>query len=209
MLKSSQSIQVILLMIAALVLGAFAPRNSLAQDLRPPGLFDLGVAAVKAPSLAAADAAASIVRNNAPFGSLLVPSAAAAMPVLKKGDFLLTRGTANPIPGYWNHVAIYDGSGYVIESRFPSGVKKTQVTTFINSCSQISVYRPNAQYLTPSMVDYAQKQIGQPYSNFNCVKLARVSYYAATLRFGTGDDPGWLLPDHLTTDRRLIFVGSK
>ncbi len=44
----------------------------------PQGLFDLGVAAAKAPSLAAVDAASSIIRNYVPFGSLLVSSPAVA-----------------------------------------------------------------------------------------------------------------------------------
>ena len=212
------------LVAGVLVSGAVAPRNSLAQERREPekssvvttgqqpkarvgeepkpaGLLDLGL-----------DYGGSVVEAATGL-TLLRPSAISvrAMPVLKKGDLLVTWSRLSPsriFPGDWNHVAIFDGNGFVIESQFPGGVQKTSLAPFINSSDKINVYRPNAK-LTTSLVDYANKQIGQSYINFNCVKLARVSYYAATLNVGAGDDPGWRWPEHVTKDSRLIFVGSK
>jgi uncharacterized protein YycO len=146
--------------------------------------------------------------------------AEAAWPTLKKGDVLVTRNVIwNFVPGYWNHSAMYDGAGYVIEAQ-PSltggRVKKTPLATFYNTYPQINVYRLNAQFLVPRMVQYANSLVGQPYQDpfngggYNCVMVIRLSYYYATLAYTPGgEDPRWVIPDNIASDRRFIYVGQK
>lgn len=143
----------------------------------------------------------------------------AALPALKKGDVLLTRNAVfNIVPGYWNHSAIYDGNGNVIEAQVTGQnvVKKTSFTTFTNKYPEIVVYRLNAQYLVPRMVDRANQLVGQPYSLFvgnggySCVALVRFSYYYATLAYVQGgENPSWMIPDNITTDWRFVYIGKK
>lgn len=145
--------------------------------------------------------------------------ASAAWPALKKGDILVTRNAAvNVVPGYWNHAAMYDGAGSVIEAQAPGSggrVKKTPLTTFVNTYPTIRVYRPNAQYLTNRMVDYGNSLVGKKYqdvwgSGYNCVMVVRLSYYYASLAYTRGgDDRRWVVPDDIVRDRNLLYVGGK
>src|SRR5438046_6525401 len=75
-------------------------------------------------------------------------TAHAGWPGLRKGDVLVTRNAVfNFVPGYWNHVALYDGAGSVIEAT-PSltgwVVRKTPLDTFYKAYTKIQVYRVNA-----------------------------------------------------------------
>ncbi len=154
--------------------------------------------------------------GTAALGSLLfLPSSAeAAWPKLRDGDVFLTRNPRNNmVPGYWNHAALY-ASGLVYEAQVNPGIRTVPFNVFYGTYPRIAVLRLNAQYLVPRMLWYARSLVGKPYTvlpvhgGYTCVFYVRVSYYFATLAYAP-TDPGWIIPDHIAADRRLISVGSK
>ena len=148
-------------------------------------------------------------------GLILTPRAAeAAWPALRRGDVFLTRNLFNNIvPGYWNHVALYD-AGFVYEAQPSPGIRSVPYAAFLKENFRIRVLRLNGQYLVPRMLDYAKSLVGEPYNilpitgKYTCVMYIRASYYFATLAT-TPVDPGWLTPDHLARDTRFVDVGGK
>ncbi|GEM_PF-5639039 len=149
-------------------------------------------------------------------GALILPSTAKAIwPVLREGDVFVTRNPWNNIvPGYWNHTALYS-AGRVYEAQInPGTIRSVTLGTFRDSYPRINILRLHAQYLVPRMVQYAKSLVGKPYTilpyrgGYSCVLYVRASYYYATLAY-RAVDPGWFIPDHIASDNRFVFVGSK
>jgi len=91
------------------------------------------------------------------------------------GDILLTKGTDHTVYGYWKHIAIYAGDGYVVESAAAydaghhvwliNGVAYTRVKDVCSrEVDEVLVMRleDNPQAVTAA-VDYARNQIGKNY----------------------------------------------
>ena len=148
-------------------------------------------------------------------GLILTPRAAeAAWPALRRGDVFVVRNPFNNIvPGYWNHVALYD-AGSVLEAQPSSGIRSIPYATFYRTYPRIRVLRLNAQFLVPRLLTYARGLLGKPYTilpangGYTCVMFIRVSYYYASLAY-TPADPGWLTPDHVARDTSFVDVGGK
>lgn len=117
---------------------------------------------------------------------------------IKVGDVISskTRGEFSNmfVPGFFGHVAIYDGDGYVIEAT-THGVVKTHLAWFLFGKDYVTVVRPN--FMTEEQkwlaVDYCKRQIGKPYDySFNTSNID--SFYCSELiysafRFVLGESP--------------------
>jgi len=118
--------------------------------------------------------------------------------LLKAGDVISTktRGEFSNIfvPGFFGHVAIYDGEGFVIEAT-TRGVVRTHLAWFLFGKDYATVVRPN--FMTDDQkwlaVDYCKRQIGKPYDySFNTSNID--SFYCSELiysayKFVLGDSP--------------------
>ena len=70
--------------------------------------------------------------------STVAPRQAVAQPsALQTGDILVARGVSI-VPGYFKHVAIYEGNGCVIEG-MPGGVRRTPIAQFWGAWPTIQV----------------------------------------------------------------------
>jgi len=129
-------------------------------------------------------------------------------PLLKKGDILVTRNPrwANPVPGYYNHVAIYNGREVIEAQVGGNAVRKTSLNTFYNTYPIIVVRRSLSPTTASRMADFATGQVGQRYvqDGYTCVKLLRAAYY-----YATRVDPYWWTPDHLYGSPFFRTIGWK
>ncbi len=118
--------------------------------------------------------------------------------VLKVGDVISTRTRGELsnlfIPGFWGHVAIYDGNGKVIEAT-THGVVETSLAWFLFGKDYCAVSRPN--FMTDEQkwlaVDFCSRQIGKPYdfsintSNIDKFYCSEIIYHA--FKFVLGQSP--------------------
>ena len=140
----------------------------------------------------------------------------ASWPQLKVGDLLLTRNGAwsNPVPGYFNHAAIYDGRRVIEAQIGDNSVKATPLLTFFNTYPTIVVLRHISVLAAPvtAMGQHSTSLVGQRYVSirgwlprvFSCVSLIRVCYMR-----GFAVDPGFNIPDHINRSGLFRTVGWK
>jgi cell wall-associated NlpC family hydrolase len=140
----------------------------------------------------------------------------ASWPKLQIGDVLLTRNAAwgNPIPGWYNHAAIYDGTNVIEAQIGDNAVKRTPLNTFYNNYPIIDVYRHISVKLAPitTMGKHSTTLVGQKYVSiqgwfpkiFSCVSLIRVCYAR-----GFAVDPGFNIPDHISGSGLFKMIGWK
>jgi uncharacterized protein YycO len=139
------------------------------------------------------------------------------------GDIFVTRNfneDDNNMPGYWNHVAIWTTNG-VVEAQLPpwNSVICSVPEEFLKRYADYEVYRYNREsdkhlLIGEKAAMAAVALIGRPYQFLaslfprlkhrrgeNCVSVIRKSYKDAT-----GVDPGWKIPDDVTSDGNLTKV---
>ena len=135
---------------------------------------------------------------------------AATLPALKAGDIVLTRNSVNNIvPGFWNHTAIFSGSGSFIEGQAATftrsgDVRLTDYSTFVNRYPTIAVLRWSNSTEASRMASAAKLLVGRPYSltskygsgSCTCVSLVRAAFQIVR-----NSDPGWIIPDHVLTTK--------
>lgn len=138
---------------------------------------------------------------------------------LKPGDIILTRNANeedNGMPGYWNHVSIYVGSG-VVEAQMPpwETVKFSEEEEFFSRYPKYEIFRWVVDANTGKQAAaYARTMVGKPYKLFaslffrrrrgeNCVSVVRKAYKEAS-----GKDPEWKFPDDFANDDRLELMES-
>lgn len=132
--------------------------------------------------------------------------------MFKPGDVFLTRWfdeEKNSSPGYWNHAAIMDHHGYIVESLKDIGVVKQDFDKWYNSLETFMPVRfirnESKAYVAGEMSNY---YLGKPYRfitsafrfigpireniGLNCVALVRLCY-----RDALGYDPRYFIPDDL------------
>jgi cell wall-associated NlpC family hydrolase len=137
-------------------------------------------------------------------------------PLLRCGDLLLARNRAwrNPVPGYYNPVAIYDGR-HVMEAQLEgNAVRRAALHEFLNRYPELVVLRHVAVDARPALAmgEHARTLVGQPYLHtewwlpkvFSCVALIRVCY-----AHGFHVDPGFNLPDHIRNSGLFNLIGWK
>ena len=134
--------------------------------------------------------------------------------IYKSGDVLLTRyidEKLNGFPGYWNHVAIINHSGYVVESLMKTGVIKTNINDWFSGVEHFCLIRYKDPHIAYNSGKYVNNYIGKKYRmmtslfriignrrinmGLNCVSLVRLGYRSAMNR-----DPGWFIPDDIFND---------
>lgn len=132
------------------------------------------------------------------------------MITFKPGDIFLTRWfdeDKNSSPGYWNHAAILDEHGNIVESLMDKGVVKQDFDEWFNSLESYCVVRYFDSQVALQAAREAAKYIGKPYrlitSTFtiigplrtqlglNCVALVRLCY-----RDAAGYDTRVSFPDN-------------
>lgn len=133
---------------------------------------------------------------------------------LRAGDVFVTRNKfgRNPVPGWWNHVAVFTGAGVVEGQVDPGKVIYTPFRQFYRRYPKIRVLRLRDTSLIRRFIQYARRLKGKRYSvlpvsgGYSCVMVVRASFYFAT-RFRR--DPWWLVPDDVAISRHFVRVGDK
>ena len=147
----------------------------------------------------------------------------------RPGDIIIVRGDSwyMKIAGYWHHVAIYIGNGYVVEAT-PYGVKISPVSSVVSNRLAVGLFRvKTTDYVRQRAVQFALAQLGKPYDygwlvypggkqvygpSYYCSELAWASYLAAggpdidanpgfTLRYGYN-----VAPDEIAMDNDVYPV---
>ena len=108
------------------------------------------------------------------------------------GDILVARAMGHfsnwMIPGYWKHAAIMGPHGTVIEA-ISSGVKETDLITFLTSKDEVAVVRPTfcGKWAANNAAESAEVWLGALYDYefslgnkaFYCAELCYVAYKTA------------------------------
>lgn len=120
----------------------------------------------------------------------------------------------NTSPGYWNHLAIYVGSGEIVEAQPETGVAIVKLSDYLVRDYEVIRYLPRTAELGERAAVAARSFVGQPYGKFasvnpifrfgrhNCVSVVEAAYDVAT-------NHRWLWirrPDHV---KRLVDWGAK
>jgi len=133
---------------------------------------------------------------------------------LRAGDVFVTRNRLgrNPVPGWWNHTAVFTGTGVVEGQVDPGKVIYTPFREFYGRYPTIRVLRLRDTSLIRRFLQYARWLKGKRYSvlpvsgGYSCVMVVRASFYFGT-RFRR--DPWWLVPDDVAISRHFVRVGDK
>lgn len=149
--------------------------------------------------------------------------------IAKPGDLIIVKGDTwyMKIAGYWHHVAIYIGNGYVVEA-LSNGVVINPVSTVVSNRVAVGLFRvKTTDAVRQSAVRFALAQVGKPYdygwlfypggkqvygSSYYCSELAWASYLASggpdidanpgfTLRYGYN-----VAPDEIAADGDVYLV---
>jgi len=145
---------------------------------------------------------------------------------LLPGDILLTKSAQHPVHGYWKHIAIYVGNGYVVESAAAYDVKQhawlvngVAYTKVKDVCSrevdEVLVMRleDNPQAVTAA-VAYAKSQVGKNYDwllwKFNersqyCSELIWHAFQVSGINLDS-DGGLFVSPDDIANSPHLVKV---
>lgn len=99
---------------------------------------------------------------------------------IKPGDILIACSIRSPMPGYWDHSAIYFGNGEIIGAN-DEGVKIFSIETFYSRNKVVVLKVNTSDEIREKVVEFAKSKVGDPFKWIWADKQQGDSYYCSEI----------------------------